>query len=168
MVLESSIELPATRCLGRMWLVRGHPVYLTLAGVRGENELACAFRLAWRYLPSAARRRILEYWRDPGSAVQVVSDMPPNQTGEVTRYGHTVQFLGSACADMPTPACIGLVQHELAHVYHFASFEEDHHTVVDVTGKVAERCEWLVEDTINEWGLEQFKYELIDWEAGQT
>jgi hypothetical protein len=132
MELEESMERPSTRSPRPIRLVPGRPVYLTPNGLPGEKELASAFQSAWRLVPLAARRSILNYWREP--ILEVVDDLPADRPAEVGCSGHAVRFLGPACAKMPPQACIGLVLHQLAHVYRCASFEHNRHTPVDDTG----------------------------------
>jgi hypothetical protein len=144
-----------------------HPVFLTLNGVPGEEELASAFRSAWRLLPPAARKKILDYWYSP--CVEVVDDLPADRPGEFRCYGLDLRFLGPACATMPAPACVGLVLLQLAHVYQCAKLEPHHRSAIDLTVEARRRCEGIAISTVAlYWDLEHYIYAQRNWMREQA
>lgn len=159
------MERTSTRSRRPIRLVPGRSVYLMPSGIAGEMELASAFHTAWRLVPLAARRKILDYWSTP--TVEVVDDLPADRPGEFRCYGHDIRFLGPACAKMPPAACVGLVLRLLAHAYHGARFEPTHHTSIDLDEEARQRCEVIAIGTVAfDWDLGLYLFALRNWQLG--
>jgi hypothetical protein len=70
---------------------------------------------------------------------------------------------------MPAPACIGLVLHQLAHVYRCARSEHNRHTPVDDIGEVQKQREQDAMGTVVfDWDLGLYVFALRNWTLGRV
>jgi hypothetical protein len=114
-------------------LVPRKPLYLLCFGARAEQCLVRPFRDTWQHIPTAPRRRMLDYWHGavpwrglPAPRIAVWPDWPgrKNVAGECGCLGHELRFW-EAVVETYTPSDLTLaIAHELAHVYQYASGRE--------------------------------------------
>jgi hypothetical protein len=113
-----------------------HPEVFLLRCGRPEIEtrFAKVFRQTWDMIPCNATQQITAYWKpDPRYFPErVVIQKPGNgKIDDVTpaitlRSGHRIEFHREAVTHCPQGPLIGLIVHELAHVYGHAIGDRRH------------------------------------------
>lgn len=150
-----------------IWLLRQH------RGIpfNRVREFRKSFRIAWRMIPLDARRTMLANWRNAdvlfivSPLISLVDDFEVDDRSAIAmcgHAGHTIEFdygtVGSLIDGGYCDALIGLILHELAHVYGCASGAAGHQLNKRRSKKRAERT---VKTILIDWGdLDRYDSEL--------
>jgi hypothetical protein len=118
--------------MNRTQLIPESSVYLTHTKERrGRARFVREFPQAWQFLPSEVQDAILAYWKggEPSSGVpewpliQLVAIIGNTDSvlGRCQNDGYELYFVGPDLTSLSVKALHGLILHELAHVFCFAS-----------------------------------------------
>ena len=123
-------------------------------------------------LPAIAIREIGRYWQDNAWLAEriVIKDLGFSLAGDpilaVTLIqGHRIEFDSRAVRLLPENMLVGLVVHELTHVYANAIGDE-HHKSEYQNEQEQELAEPVVGAILAKWGLDDFSEETDRWIAG--
>lgn len=128
------------------------------------------FGQAWSLLPCEAIGQIAAHWQpSPGYISEMVVLQPSGQggiddatPGITLLSGHRIEFHQQAVARLPDRPLIGLIVHELAHVYCHATGDSRHKAAYQ-SPEEQEAAEESVKDTLKAWGLDCYDQELQEW-----
>jgi hypothetical protein len=156
--------------MNRSQLVPGTSVYLTHTKERrGRNRFLREFPQAWQSLPVEVRDTIFAYWKD-GEPRSWVPDWPLIQlvpiignsdsvVGRCENGGYELYFAGPELPKLSIKALHGLILHELAHVFCYATDHPSHvpqwgHEVGEWDGEIA------VRKLLKRWKLSDLQEQL--------
>jgi hypothetical protein len=123
-----------------------------LAGARRPGELfASAWRETWQRIPLSARRRILKHWKNSTFIEVALTTSRLEQldlAAACGNFGCSLFFM--PYHDLPMETTFGVIAHELAHVYHWAT-------------DFSEACKFNAAETFatrkaEEWGFPQSRH----------
>jgi hypothetical protein len=156
--------------MNRTQLIPGTSVYLTHTKERrGRNRFVREFVQAWQSLPGEAQDAIVAYWKD-GEPSSWVPEWPLIQLvpmigntdsvlGRCENDGYELYFRGPELTKLSLKALHGLILHELAHVFCWAT---DHPSHVPEWGDEVD--EWEAEIAVRKllkgWQLGHLQHEL--------
>lgn len=135
-----------------------------------EDRLASLFPRAWSMLLTAAREAIARHWvPSKGYPIEriVIKDLGYEEqdlviNGSTEREGHRIEFDERAVRHLPDRPLIGVILHELTHVYGHAIGEEHHVNLHDAVEN-RQKCEEFVHARMASWGLSKYETEGAEW-----
>jgi hypothetical protein len=145
-------------------LIDGAPVYITHTKERrGRTEFVQAFSEAWKLLPKEVTDTILGYWKEGETSldrywpmIQLVPVIEEGRdvVGRCMNEGYELYFVGPEVKKLPKRATYGLILHELAHVYCYATDDPCN------SGFDEDAYEIAVRKLLKKWNLYEFQDEL--------
>lgn len=135
-----------------------------------ENRLAEIFRYVWGMIPPGATERIAQYWQPIAACCHphiVIKELGAEYIGRAILgnteiNGRRIEFDRHAVARFPDRQLIGLVLHELAHVYGHATGEKTHKYEY-ASFEDREKTEEPAKDILRSWGLSEYDEEVDNW-----
>jgi hypothetical protein len=139
---------------GRTFTFDDHCGYV----IRADGDwakFARLFRRAWRVVPVAARERLRRYWGEPKEGyivyprIALVSGIPPIRVGNgiahatCSQLGGELMFSALSMEVHGDEFFVGIVLHELAHAYHWATGEWSQDEVTEELRTRRLVVEWL-------------------------